>query len=275
MDPNVLDFLYHLNDALVFSLMILFTISFSLFFIFINWKFKLYKLKYRDNTATASIASMIGIIYALLTGVLCLYLLDNRDHASSAALSEGTAAANIYRESKWLKDPAQKKIQSELKNYVVSVIRDEWPIMSEGTVIDVNHSAAALIDAMSETLKHYPIVNLADAQLVNMLVLEIRDLFKARQERIGMNGSQLSQEIWYVILLSTAMVIFINYAFRLEFKLHIFSLISIAIMAASVLFLLVTLDRPFQGEFIVEPDALQAVLEIMNHDTYIKTQTGN
>jgi hypothetical protein len=37
-------------------------------------------------------------------------------------------------------------------------------------------------------------------------------------------------------------------------------------MAASLLFLLVTLDRPFMGEFIVEPDALQAVLDLMQHD---------
>ena len=247
--------------------MIVVTTFFSLLVVFINRIFKIYHLKYKDNTATAGVASMIGIIYGLLTGILCLYLLNNQDHAENAALNEGTAAANIYRESQWLKGPLQQQIKLDLKNYIIDVIQHEWPAMSQGNDIDVNQNAMRYFSGMSVTLMHYPIANQADYLIVNNLLQSMRDLFKARQERIELSHSQLSSEIWFVVFLSTALLIFMTHTLRLDFKLHVFSLTAMSIMAASVLFLLATLDRAFQGEFSVEPHALQDVLNLISKDT--------
>jgi hypothetical protein len=271
----VLNHLYQLNNATIFFLMIVVTTFFSLFFIVSARIFGLFHLKYRDNSATASIASMIGIIYALLTGVLCLYLLNNQDHATEAALSEGTAVATIYRESKWLKAPTQQHIQKNLRVYINNVLEREWPAMAGGQDIHNPQSATFLIEAMSNALMLYPINTQADAVIVDNLLQSFRNLFKARQERISMTSAQLSDEIWFVIFLSTALIIFINYTFRLEFKLHLLSITAISIMAASVLFLLVTLDRPFQGEFTIEPKALRAVLMLMDQEAKLSAMQNS
>jgi len=258
------DFLYGLSDMSVFVLMAFATIAFSLLFVVLNKFFKFYKLKYIDNTTTASVASLIGIVYGVLAGFLCLYLLNNQDHASNAALDEGTAAANIYHESRWLNNPYQKQIQAYLKTYLSVAINKEWPEMAKGNL--PHRDNAYLIAEMSDSLISYPITTLRDALVINNIKQDIRSLLKGREERIEMGGSQLTSGIWNVIILSTALIIIINYAFRVNFKLHIFGLTSFALMAASVLFLLVTLDRPFEGEFAVAPDALNTVLDSMTHD---------
>ena len=265
----MLEFLYHISDAQVFLFMVSLTIFFSLLLIVMNKFFVFYKLRYRDNTTTASIATLIGTIYGVLAGFICLYLINNVDHAATAALDEGTAAANIYRESRWLKDPMQHVIQANLKNYLGNVVTIEWPAMAQGKTLAKENGYN--INKMSDQLMQYPIVTQADIIIINDLLQEIKNLFKGREERIHMSEAQLSPEIWQVILISTILIIVINYAFRVNFYLHIFSLTAFAVMAASVLFLLVTLDRPFQGEFVVVPEAIQSVLDLMDHDAKEKT----
>lgn len=260
----MLEFLYHISDTQVFLFMVVITVIFSLLLIVLNKIFIFYKLRYKDNTTTASISSLIGIIYGVLAGLVCLYLMTNNDHASDAALSEGTAAANIYHGSRWLKEPLQQQLQTELRNYITNVITVEWPEMTTGKTVDVENSYN--ITKMSDALIKYPIITQADVMIVNNLIQEIKNLYKARQQRIQLSETELSPDIWLVILISTILIIVINYAFRVNFYLHVFSITIFAIMAASILFLLVTLDRPFQGEFIVEPDALKSVLNLMNHD---------
>ena len=256
------DFVYGLNDSIIFILMITITVAFSLLFIIMNKVFKFYRLTFKDNTTTASVASLIGIIYGVLAGFVCLYLMNNQDHAAHAALDEGSAVSNIYRESKWLNPPMQTKVQDELKKYILNVINNEWPKMAAGK--NVGTTGDLIIYNMSNELISYPIHSQMDYIIVNNFAQSLNELSKYRQERIQMGGSQLSREIWEVIFLSTFLIIIINYAFRVNFKLHIFGLTAFAIMAASILFLLVTLDRPFQGEFFVQPDVLRSVLDLMN-----------
>lgn len=260
----MLDFMFKLTDTHVFLLMVSITIAFSWVLIIFNKYYIFPKLKYKNNTITASVSSLIGIIYGVLAGFVCLYLINNNDHASRAVLNEGVSAANIYRDSKWLKEPYQHQLQTTLKTYINNVISTEWPQMKKGEHPD--KTDGYLITQMSDQLIHYPILSQADNLIVTDLVQEISTLFTARQDRIEMSESHLSPEIWQVLIIGTILLIVINYAFRVNFYLHLFSVTTFSIMAASVLFLLVTLDRPFQGEFVVEPNSLDAVLDLMKRD---------
>lgn len=261
-----MDFLYKIPDTEVFFFMVIITVVSSLLLIILNKFFIFYKLRYKDNTTTASIASLIGIIYGVLAGFLCLYLLNNQTLASNAAVSEGIAAANIYRESRWLDQPLQNNIQTQLKIYLENVINIEWPAMSAGQNVEKGNSDEIYINKMSDSIITYPIQNRNDFIKVNDIISEIKALYKARQQRLEISQTELTPEIWEVILVSTILIIVINYAFRVNFYLHVFSLTAFSIMAAAILFLLVTLDRPYQGEFIVEPDALKFVLKMMHQD---------
>jgi hypothetical protein len=52
----------------------------------------------------------------------------------------------------------------------------------------------------------------------------------------------------------------INFLFGMNFYMHVITVSAASMMAASMFFLLITLDRPFQGEFVVGPDSFQSVL---------------
>ncbi len=257
----MLNFLYSLSDLTIFLIMVIMTITISLISIIISKRFILRRLRYRDNVTIASISSLIGIIYGVLVGFIALYLIDNNDHASNAVLREASAVANVYRESRWLKAPLPAQFQGLMQDYISKVIKVEWPLMAGGR--DADESGDIIIQKLSLLLKDYPIANDSDRLIVQDLLQELKGLYNGRHERISLSKAQLSPELWEVILVGTILIIGINYAFRVNFFLHLFGISAFAIMAASMLFLLVTLDRPFQGEFAIEPDAFRSVERFM------------
>lgn len=257
----MLDFLYRLSDLSIFLVLTGIAVGVSILSILISKQFIFYRLKYRDNATIASISSLIGIIYGVLAGFMALYLLDNNDHASTAVLKEASAVANVYRESQWLRDPLPGQIEGLMEDYINKVIKVEWPLMREGK--DADLGGDEIIQKVSNLMKSYSLNNDQDKLIVPDILTELKSLYNARHERISLSTSQLSPELWEVILVGTILLIGINYAFRVNFYLHLFAISAFAIMAAAMLFLLVTLDRPFQGEFSVQPEALQAVLTFM------------
>jgi hypothetical protein len=56
----------------------------------------------------------------------------------------------------------------------------------------------------------------------------------------------------------------INFLFGMNLYMHILTTSASALMASSIIFLLLTLDKPFQGEFVIEPDAFKALLTYIN-----------
>lgn len=257
----MLDYLYKLSDLSIFVILAVITITVSVLSIFFSKRYILYRLKYRDNATIGSISSLIGIIYGVLVGFIALYLIDNNDHATDAVLREANAIANIYRHSQWLREPVQSELKGQLETYIDKVTRLEWPLMRGGKDVDV--AGDYIIQNISNILKTYKSMNATDNFILQDLLTELKTLYNARHDRISMSSAQLSPEIWEVILVGTILIIGINYAFRVNFYLHLFAISAFAIMAASTLFLLVTLDRPFQGEFAIEPDAFQTLLTFM------------
>ncbi len=255
------EFVYAYSDLTGFLFFCAVIIVFSISIIMVSRRFIFSRLAHDDNVITASVASLIGIIYGVLAGFIAVYLLGFNDHATAAVVDESNAVANIFRDSKWLNQPTQQHIQELLRLYVNNVIEIEWPEMSKGTSPHGNNHT--YIDQISEQLHNYKIVTPSDNVIVADLTQEVKSLFNAREERIESSEATLSPEIWFVLILGTILIIVINYAFRVNFYLHLFTITVFSIMAASIFFLLVELDRPFQGEFAVSPHTMIRVQHIM------------
>lgn len=258
----MLDFLYQTSNFTIFIILSSVAMAISIISVFFSKRYIFYRLKYRDNATIGSISSLIGVIYGVLGGLMALYLLNNNNQACDAVVREADNIANIYRSSQWLNGPQQGQIRLELENYINQVVQVEWPLMRQGKKIDL--AGDFIIQRISKILKTYSIQNNSELLIMQNLLTEVNMLYHARHTRINLSFLQLTPQLWGVILIATILIIGINYAFRVNFYLHLFAISAFAIMAASMLFLLVTLDRPFQGEFIIEPDAFNVVLDLIH-----------
>ncbi|SRR5579883_676718 len=264
------DFLYRWSDLHIFLFLSGIILSLSLILILVLKNFILHKLRHRDNSVVGSVAALIGVIYGILVGLMALYLLNNNDSASTAADKEGSMISNLYRASRGLQNPARASVQANIQNYIHHVIDVEWPLMEKNKKVDFEGDF--IIEKIADVLHHYPIKNSTDSLLITEMLSDITNLYTAREQRIQLSQTSLDPDIWEVILISTIVIIGINYLYRVNFYLHMISVCAFSIIASCMIFLLVTLDRPFQGEFIIEPDALSAALAYIEDS--IKKDSG-
>ena len=138
-----------------------------------------------------------------------------------------------------------------------SYLLHHWPF----TTYNSSNANDVLINKISDVVRAYPIKSNSEIVICTNLVEAIRALNNARQQRIHMSYSALNGDIWTVILIGTFLVLAVNFLFAMNYWLHVLVISGASLMAASMIFLLVTLDRPFQGEFVIEPDAFKAMLQ--------------
>ena len=258
------EFLYYMsNRELLFSLILIF-VPISIFFVALVKYVLPVRLRYRDNPVIGNISAIIGIIYGVLAGLTALYLINNISYTADAVQSEANAIANIYRDSLLIAEPTQTEIKIEIKNYLKKVVEIEWPLLQVGKALD--GEGENIIKKMSKTIYDYNKTSPTDSMISTDMLQEVKTLYNSREQRIHMSFSQLNSEIWIVILIGTILTLAVNFMFRMDFTLHIISVSAVAIMAAAMIFLLITLDRPFQGEFVVDPGAFQALGKLIEKD---------
>ncbi len=258
------EFLFHLSDVALFFIISGTAIFISIVAIFLVRHVIPLRLRLQDNAVLGNVCNLVSLIYGVLAGLTALYLINNLSYTSDAVQREANSVANIYRDAAWLNEPTQSIMNTELKKYLNQTINVEWPLMKDGK--DVPHDGDLIINNIADQLHAYSKIDPSELLIQRDMLEEIKSLYNARQARISMSNSELSAEIWEVILIGTFLTLGINFLFGMNFYLHIFTVISAALMAASMIFLLLTLDRPFQGEFVIEPDALKSVLVLMHEN---------
>lgn len=257
----MLDFLFHLSDVTLFIVVSVVSIGVSVGCIFLIGHFFPAELRDKHNAVIGNISSLIGIIYGVLAGLTALYLINNINFASDAAQREANAAANIYRDTKWLEEPMRSHMKSDIKNYLVTIINVEWPLMQKG--LEIRDQGEVIIDHLSLDLSAYKTNVNSQLLIIQDILQEIKVLYNARETRISMSRSELNNEIWLVIIIGTVLTIGVNYLFGVNLYVHIITVAATALMASAMLFLLIALDKPLQGDFIVEPNAFYDVLTLI------------
>jgi len=258
------DTLYQISDTSVLTLLATIFIGVSIVAVLVVKRFIPLGLRYQDNPVIGNVSALIGIIYGVLAGLTALYLINNISYIDDAVQLEASTVGLIYTDSQRLKEPARAHIKTEIEKYLKEVIWVEWPLMKIGK--DVTHNGGRIISHMADEIYYYHANTGHDDLVLQSLVQEIKTLYRAREQRIHKSFSSLSAEIWIVIFIGTILTLGVNYLFGINFYLHVLTISAVALMAASMIFLLVTLDRPFQGEFMIKPDAFQEVLVLIEGD---------
>jgi hypothetical protein len=251
------------NALLLITLSILF-ISLSALGVVVVKRIVPNEMRYRDNPIVGNVSALLGVIYGVLVGLTALYLINNINATSEAVQKEANAVADLYRDMKWLEPTVRHDIKNQIILYLDNVTKVEWPLMKKDRTVD--GTGDLIIEKISDILHQYKFNDLSKITVLRDILEDIRNLYDYRQQRIQTSLSTLNSEMWTVILIGTLLTVAINYFFEMHLFMHIITISAVAMMAASMIFLLITLDRPFKGDFVVEPTAFQSVLDFINTD---------
>lgn len=253
------EYIYNLPSLLLFSLISITFILISFGAIMLVDKRLPVSFRYDQNPAIVSVSAIIGIIYAILIGFTVLYELDNYNKADNAEKDEAKTMFSIFRMARSLPEPASTAIREQISKYAYNVINNEWPAMAQGKrVDDTGITIITTIAHQMHSIKNSPNAPASSMDALNTIAIDINALFDDHQERVTKSHKAISANLWFVLLLGSLLTIAINFLLGIEFRLHLICTVAICLMVSAVLYLIITLDRPYRGDFSIQPDTFQS-----------------
>jgi hypothetical protein len=256
------EFIYHFSSVPLFAFLCITLVLVSTLVISLAYRFVPLHFRYQENTAIVSCSAFLGVTYAILIGFTILYELNAFDKADAAASQEGHAVYTIFRYAKDLPEPAATKIRTLVTAYAKTAIDKEWVAMNKGRPADL--IGKELIEEIINVVNTIKASSSTVDNSLNTVAVATNMLFELHHERVSKVHSTLNGHIWFVLLLTTFLTLGINCLLGMDYLLHIICLAFMSVMIATIMYLVIGLDRPYQGDFVVRPESLSATLEYIN-----------
>lgn len=193
------------------------------------------------------VAAYIGIMLAF-SGVA---VWQNFADADTAVHQEAASAAELYRDLT-IYGPEADPARGELRAYIGSILKDEWPLLREGRGSTKTESA---LGELFQAFGRIRPQDDRDSAIYAEAFSKLNDMVVLRRDRIITSRGGMPFILWIVGLVGSTLTISYASAFsRTRFNLMMISGTSIAI--GLVFLFILSVDHPFQGAFSVEASDL-------------------
>lgn len=256
------DFLYTMPSLLLFfTLFLIGSIVSTVSFLLVSWFIPL-SLRENQNVPSGYIAASIGVIYAVLAGFVILYAMNNFDKASKITMHEATTISKIFRAASRLPEPLQTEIQQAMRNYVNLVIHVEIPALAENKF---TKSGLPILNKLDHQMNSYKTSNMIIFLRLHAIHDAISDLYTTYDQRMDINNSALTPDLWALFIISSILILIINCLLGLTIRLQIVLQFILTLMVSSVLYLIIAMDHPFSGSYAISSDVFKTSLSEMNN----------
>ena len=189
------------------------------------------------------VAAYIGIMLAF-SGVA---VWQNFADAEAAVHHEAASAAELYRDLT-IYGPEADPARGDLRAYVGSILKDEWPLLREG---NGSQTTEAALGKLFQTFGNIRPQDNRDSAIYAEALSKLNEMVVLRRDRIIASRAGIPLILWIVGLVGSTLTISYASAFAsTRFNMVMVSGTSIAI--GLVFLFILTVDHPFKGSFSVE-----------------------
>jgi hypothetical protein len=209
---------------------------------------KIFRLRPSDEEKEVAInlmqvvAAYIGIMIAF-AGVT---VWQDFNDAETAVHEEAAAAAELYRDLTAYGDETLAA-RSDLRAYVTSVVNDEWPLLRHEQASGATEVHLAKLFASMANIR--PKDN-RDSTIYAESFTNLNDLVGFRRDRLAHSHSGIPIMLWITGLVGSLFVVAYASVFTPS-RLNIIMIAGISITIGLLFLFVLTVDRPFKGEFSV------------------------
>lgn len=210
---------------------------------------KLFKLRPSDEEKEVAInlmqvvAAYIGIMIAF-AGVT---VWQDFNDAETAVHEEAAAAAELYRDLSAYGDETLAA-RSDLRSYVISIVNDEWPLLAKEQVSEATEVRLAKLFASMGNIRPK---DDRDTTIYAESFSNLNDLVGFRRDRLTHSQSGIPTMLWITGLVGSLFVVAYASVFT-PTRLNIIMIAGISITIGLLFLFVLTVDRPFKGEFSVD-----------------------
>jgi len=218
------------------------------------------KRNYADehNSVFSDAFAAVATLFSIISGLLVFAVVGAFDGASAACAQESGALRQMYQNVQVF--PAAEKVKAEesIVAYVKSVVADEFPTMARG---EGSEQTAAALNSMFKVIGTMtPAPSWSDQYTV--VSNKMTDVVALRVARIDSSQPALGG-LYLILLFSSAgiTVAMLALAYAENIRMQCIAVGLTGFVLASVLFLLVQVNSPYNGEISVGPDNFESALQ--------------
>ena len=212
-----------------------------------------------DSDVTGAMLQSVMVFYGLAVALIAVTVFQTYSNTTSVVTGEATAINALYRDITSYPDPIRSDLQRSLREYTDQVINGAWPLQRQGKVPSAGLEHMTRFQAM---LTKFEPATEGQKLLHGETLRAYNLLIEARRLRLDAVGTGLPKVMWAVIVFGAFISLSSSFFFKVEdARLHIIEVLLLAIFIALVIFMILSLDRPFRGDLGIRPDPYQLVYD--------------
>lgn len=205
----------------------------------------------------------IALLYCVIVGFVVIRVQERHNFVKDNVEREANLLVNLYYNScDVFNHDICLKIQKNVKSYAENVLRDEWPLMVQGT--DIALAFPEGIHNLWEIYDKFDPRNNGQMARYQESLHRLNELTEARFARLNNVGCSEGAFMWTVLIYGGILVILCSYLFvPTSFGEHLLQLVFTTSFIVLVLLFVYSLDCPYVGPSAIQSKPFEQVLELI------------
>ena len=212
-----------------------------------------------DSEFTGAMLQSVMVFYGLAVALIAVSVFETYSETSKIVTGEATALNALYRDVSSYPEPVRTALQNGLREYTDQVVNQAWSLQQKGKVptegIELMGRFQAILDKFEPSTEREKIVHAEALRSYNLLI-------QSRRQRLEAVATGLPGVMWVVIIAGAFISLSASFFFKVhDARLHIIEELLLSIFIGMVIFMILSLDRPFRGDLGINSDPYQLVYD--------------
>jgi Protein of unknown function (DUF4239) len=208
------------------------------------------------NDIVGYVLSSHCVFFGLLLGLLAVGTYQNMSDIEKVIVREAGLLRAFYRSMQNYPEPLRSETLPLIKEYVRYVIEESWPLQQRGIV---GEGGVPRMNAVQERLFSFEPTTKGQEILHDKTVEQFNQMAEVRRQRIQSANTGISPIMWYVVGIGSLITIVMVWLFDCRLSTQFILGGALAFFLGTVVSLIVAMDRPFNGDVSIGPDAYRAI----------------
>jgi hypothetical protein len=217
------------------------------------------KRREEQNEVVGFVYAVVGVIYAVLLGLVVITAWNSADQAKANTYTECNMLSYLDWYGNSLPQPEHSEVQGLLRQYATLVITSEWSAMAHH---QSSPQAWAVYQQLHKIVATDQPTTPAAAARYQSAVDAADQLGAARRERLNQAAQGIPGLLWAALIMGGAITVLFAFLFGMKsIVIHALVMFSITLLIGGLLLVIYELNFPFGGGLQVGPDAFQLALQ--------------
>lgn len=217
------------------------------------------RVQIADSEFGGAMLQAVMVFYGLATALIAVGVWQSYADASKLVSNEATSLAALYRDIDTYPEPLRSSVHADIREYTRYVIEEAWPLQRKG---EVPSGGVSRIDVLEHDLLAFQpatdsqkIIHAEAFRAYNTMVL-------ARRLRLDSVTTCLPDVMWIVVIAGAFIGITSSFFFKVDdVRFQSIHAVLLSTFIGLVIFLIVSLDRPYRGDLGISPAPYQLVYD--------------